>query len=71
MEGGIVETRAASEEPGALKVLDRLAKKQRHRVGPFEPQAAGRWPVREVLERVRREYLEAARAGDEPEFRSS
>jgi coenzyme F420 hydrogenase subunit beta len=64
VEAGIVETRAASEEPGALKVLDRLGKKQLHRVGPFEPPA-GRWPVREVLERVRREYLEAARAGDE------
>src|SRR6266851_4198591 len=63
VEAGVVETREPSEEPGALKVLDRLAKKQRHRVGPFEPQAAGRWPVREVLERVRREYLEAGSGG--------
>jgi coenzyme F420 hydrogenase subunit beta len=63
VEAGVVETRDPSEEPGALKVLDRLAKKQRHRVGPFEPQAAGRWPVREVLERVRREYLEAGSGG--------
>ena len=56
---GIVETRPAEEEPQALKVLNSLAKKQRFRVGPFEPQAAGRWPVREVLDRVRREALAA------------
>jgi coenzyme F420 hydrogenase subunit beta len=54
---GIVETRPAEEEPQALKVLSSLAKKQRFRVGPFEPHAAGRWPVREVLDRVRREAL--------------
>lgn len=57
--GGILETRDANEEPQALKVLDALAKKQRRRVGPFESHANGRWPVREVLDRVRREYLEA------------
>lgn len=57
--GGVVKTRAADEEPQALKVLDALSKKQRRRVGPFEPHAAGRWPVREVLERVQREYLDA------------
>ena len=55
---GVIQTRAADEEPQALKVLDALAKKQRRRVGPFESHAAGRWPVREVLERVQREYLE-------------
>jgi coenzyme F420 hydrogenase subunit beta len=54
---GVVQTRAADEEPQALKVLDALSKKQRRRVGPFESHAAGRWPVREVLERVQREYL--------------
>lgn len=63
-EAGIVETRAAEEEPGALKVLDRLAKKQRKRVGPFDPNATGRWPVKEVLERVRREALAEA-SGEE------
>ncbi|MGH2809496.1 MAG: Coenzyme F420 hydrogenase/dehydrogenase, beta subunit C-terminal domain, partial [Actinomycetota bacterium] len=67
VEAGAIETRPADEEPGALKVLDRLAKKQRHRVGPFESHAATRWPVREVLERVRREYLEAGADGDGPE----
>lgn len=57
---GVIETREATEEPQALKVLDALAKKQRRRVGPFEPHAKGRWPVQEVLDRVRREYLESA-----------
>lgn len=54
---GILETRAAGEEPQALKVLDGLAKRQRHRVGPMEPQAAGRWASKEVLARVRAEYV--------------
>ena len=57
---GVVETRAAEEEPHALKVLDGLAKKQRRRVGPFEPHAIGRWASKEVLERVR---AEAAASG--------
>ncbi|MCA1839867.1 MAG: Coenzyme F420 hydrogenase/dehydrogenase, beta subunit C-terminal domain [Actinomycetota bacterium] len=55
---GVIETRAASEEPRALGVLDALAKKQRRRVGPWESHAAGRWPVREVIERVRREFVQ-------------
>ncbi len=56
---GVLETRAATEEPTALKVLDALAKKQRRRVGPFDSHAAGRWPVKEVIERVRREFLDS------------
>lgn len=56
LSAGILDTRAAEEEPGAIRVLNGLSKKQRRRVGPFEPQAAGRWPVEEVLERVRNEY---------------
>lgn len=60
---GVVETRDATEEPQALKVLDALAKKQRRRVGPFESHAKGRWPVQEVLDRVRREYLASEGAG--------
>jgi coenzyme F420 hydrogenase subunit beta len=64
VEAGVIEVRPAEEDPAGLKVLDRLAKKQRFRVGPFEPHASGRWPVKEVLERVRREYVEAANAAD-------
>jgi coenzyme F420 hydrogenase subunit beta len=63
---GVIETRAATEDPQALKVLDALAKKQRRRVGPFEPQAAGRWPVAEVLDRVRNEYRAAQALSGEP-----
>jgi coenzyme F420 hydrogenase subunit beta len=61
VQAGVIEVKPAEEDPQGLKVLERLAKKQRFRVGPFEPNAAGRWPVKEVLERVRREYLEAAK----------
>ena len=64
---GIIEARPAEEDPGGLKVLERLSKKQRFRVGPFEPQAAGRWPVREVLERVRREALAEYQGAANPE----
>ncbi len=59
VEVGVLETRAATEEPTALKVLDALAKKQRRRVDPFDSHAAGRWPVKEVIERVRREFVES------------
>src|SRR5260370_737903 len=52
VEAGVIEVRPAEEDPGGLKVLERLSKKQRFRVGPFEPHAAGRGPAREVLDRV-------------------
>lgn len=67
LRAGILETRLAEEEPHAIRVLNGLSKKQRRRVGPFEPQAAGRWPVKEVLERVRNEYRAAqALDGESP-----
>jgi hypothetical protein len=53
----VIEVRASEEEPGALKVLDSLSKKQRRRVGPMESHAAGRWSSKEVLARVRAEFL--------------
>lgn len=62
VSAGVVVTRAAEEEPVALKVLDALAKKQRRRVGPMESHASGRWSSNRVLERVRSEYL--ASGGD-------
>lgn len=64
MEAGVIEVRAATEEPEALRVLDVLAKKQRRRVGPMESHAMGRWASREVLERVRAEYLASGEAGE-------
>jgi hypothetical protein len=55
---GVIETKASAEDPKGMKVLNALAKKQRRRVGPFESHANGRWPVREVLDRMKLEYLE-------------
>ena len=59
VEAGVIETKEASSEPHALSVLNGLARKQRRRVGPLEPHAAGRWSSREVLQRLRSEALEA------------
>jgi coenzyme F420 hydrogenase subunit beta len=64
LAAGVIEARPAEEDPDGLRALERLAKKQRFRVGPFESHAAARWPVREVLARVRREALEEALAGN-------
>jgi coenzyme F420 hydrogenase subunit beta len=50
---GALETRAADEEPGALQVMDRLARKQRERVEPFDPHASARWPTEELLAAAR------------------
>ena len=49
VEAGFLELRAAEEEPGALEVMDRLARKQRERIDPFDPHAAARWPDAEAL----------------------
>jgi coenzyme F420 hydrogenase subunit beta len=59
LDAGVLETREASEEPEALKVLDALAKKQRRRVGPLESHAGGRWSSDRVLARVREEYVQS------------
>jgi coenzyme F420 hydrogenase subunit beta len=53
LAGGILETRAAEDEPGALEVMDRLARKQRERVSAFDPHAATRWPTEELLTAAR------------------
>lgn len=49
VEAGILEVRAAEEEPGALEVMERLATKQRQRIDPFDPHANARWPDSEAL----------------------
>ena len=54
---GILELRDAEQEPGALEVMDRLARKQRERIKPGDPHASTRWPTRQALESAR---LEAA-----------
>lgn len=55
VDAGVVELRPAEEEPDALKVLDRLARKQRERVGPFDPHATARWPDEAGLAEARRD----------------
>ena len=55
----VLETRPAEEEPGALKVMERLSVKQRQRVNPFDPHAAGRWPSQEALAAARADALKA------------
>lgn len=52
---GALETRPAEEEPAALQVMDRLARKQRERIGPFDPHAEARWPTAELLSAARAE----------------
>lgn len=49
VEAGVLELRTAEEEPAALEVMDRLARKQRERIDPFDPHASARWPDAEAL----------------------
>ena len=58
---GALDTRPADEEPGALDVMDRLARKQRERVEPSDPHAATRWPTEELLAAATRRCPRRAR----------
>ena len=58
VSAGILELRDAEEEPAALEVMDRLARKQRERINPFDPHAAARWPTEEALAAARAEAAE-------------
>jgi coenzyme F420 hydrogenase subunit beta len=58
VDAGALELRPAEEEPHALEVMDRLARKQRERVKPFDPHAAARFPTAEALEQARAAELE-------------
>lgn len=53
VEAGVLELRPAEEEPGALGVMDRLARKQRERIKPFDPHANARWPSEQALAAAR------------------
>ena len=55
IDAGVLELREAEEEPQALKVMDRLARKQRQRIKALEPHAAARWPTEQLLEAARSE----------------
>ena len=58
VEAGILELRAAEEEPAALEVMMRLATKQRERIDPFDPHATARWPETEALRFAQAEAAE-------------
>jgi coenzyme F420 hydrogenase subunit beta len=55
VDAGVLELREAEEEPGALQVMDRLARKQRERIKPFDPHANTRWPTEQALAAAREE----------------
>jgi coenzyme F420-reducing hydrogenase beta subunit len=55
---GVLELREAEEEPKALEVMDRLARKQRERVKPSDPHASARWPTERLLQEARAEGAE-------------
>jgi coenzyme F420 hydrogenase subunit beta len=53
VEAGVLELRDAEQEPGALGVMDRLARKQRERIAPSDPHASTRWPTEQALAAAR------------------
>ncbi|MGH2750299.1 MAG: Coenzyme F420 hydrogenase/dehydrogenase, beta subunit C-terminal domain [Actinomycetota bacterium] len=57
---GVVELREADEEPNALQVMDRLARKQRERIDPFDPHANTRWVNSQALLAAREQALARA-----------
>jgi coenzyme F420 hydrogenase subunit beta len=59
---GVLELREAEQEPKALEVMDRLARKQRARVSPFDPHARAAYATEEALAAARAEAAEAAKA---------
>jgi coenzyme F420 hydrogenase subunit beta len=54
-DAGVLELRDAEEEPDALKVMDRLARKQRERIDPFDPHARTRYATDQALAAARAE----------------
>ena len=63
VEAKVLDVRDAEEESGALKVLDRLAIKQRERIDPFDPHAHTRWVDEQALLVARQEAVAEAGAG--------
>jgi coenzyme F420 hydrogenase subunit beta len=62
VDAGVLELRDPEEEPGALKVMDRLAIKQRERIDPFDPHAHTRWVDEQALLAARREAVAETKA---------
>jgi coenzyme F420 hydrogenase subunit beta len=63
IDAGVLELREPEEEPQALKVMDRLAKKQRQRIKALEPHAAARWPTEQLLAAARSEETSSSDRG--------
>jgi coenzyme F420 hydrogenase subunit beta len=55
---GVLELREADQEPKALEVMDRLARKQRARVSPFDPHARAAYATEQALAAARAEVAE-------------
>ena len=52
VDAGVLELRPPEEEPHALEVMDRLARKQRARVKPWEPHANAAYATEDALARA-------------------
>ena len=57
LAAGVLEVREPDEEPKALEVMDRLARKQRERIDPFDPHAHSRWIEAQALLAAREDAL--------------
>jgi coenzyme F420 hydrogenase subunit beta len=62
VEAGVLELRDPGEEQGALKVMDRLARKQRERIDPFDPHAHTRWVDAQALLAAKQEVVAGTEA---------
>ena len=62
LEAGVLELRDPEEEQGALKVMDRLARKQRERIDPFDPHAHTRWVGEQALLAAKQEVVAGTEA---------
>jgi len=56
---GVIELRDADEEPKALDVMYRLARKQRERIKPDDPHWQTRWPTEQALAAARADGADA------------
>ena len=62
IEAKVLELRDPEEEPDALRVMDRLARKQRERIDPFDPHSHTRWVDEQALLAARQEAVAEAEA---------
>lgn len=62
IDAKVIELRDPQEEPEALRVMDRLARKQRERIDPFDPHANARWVDEQALLAAQQEAVAEAEA---------